>query len=53
MQLREKIGIGQSRGGDALSEIGNRFGNNPDALFIFKRQEKWTEKGTVDAVAKG
>jgi hypothetical protein len=50
--LGEEASILQSRGDDTLADIGNRFSNNADALFILQRQEKWTEKRAVDAVAK-
>jgi hypothetical protein len=53
MELREQIGIGESRGDDAFAEIGNGFGNNANALFLFQRQEKWAKKRAMHTVAKG
>ena len=55
MQLGENRGPASPRAAETvtrLAEIGNRFSNNADALFILQRQEKWTEKRAVDAVAK-
>ena len=51
--MREEIRICESRGDDPLAEIGNRFSNDADALFVLQRKKEWTEKRAVDAVAKG
>jgi len=41
------------RGGDyALAESGDGFGDEADALLVFRGEKKWAEERTMDAITE-
>jgi hypothetical protein len=53
MKLREEGAIIECRRDYALAEGGDGFRNDANVLLFFRRQEKGSQKGTMDAIAEG
>jgi hypothetical protein len=50
--LREEGVIFQSGGDYALAESGDGFGDDADALLVFRGEKKRTEEGAMNAIAE-
>jgi len=51
-ELREEGAIFQGGGDDTLAESGDGFGDEADALLVFRGKKKWTEEGAMDAITE-
>jgi hypothetical protein len=53
VKLREKRRDFESCGDDSFTEVGDGFGYDANAAFVFGRKEKWAKEWTVNAIAEG
>jgi hypothetical protein len=51
-ELGEESAIFECGGDYALAESGDGFGDDADALLVFRGEKKWTEERAMDAIAE-
>src|SRR6266849_2862729 len=53
VELREEAAICEGGRGDALPPRGNGFGDDANALLVFRRKKEWAQERAMHAIAKG
>jgi hypothetical protein len=53
VKLRKERRNFKSCGDDSFTEVGDGFGYDANAAFVFGRKKKWAKEWTVNAFAEG